>query len=231
MTSYEIFVIGVGATGSNLIGNLAQYAKGQPSIKRIVLMDGDSVEEKNYRNQKFTKNDIAKNKALVLSSRYSKLINNISYIDSYLVEEDFLIEEFTKEVTPIVISCVDKNSARRTLNNIFYNEKVENIIYIDAGNGSGDDRNGQMIVGAKSNGKVISNPCSFYFPSILDPEMDDDEDFSCTDFINKNTQCLAVNVLSATSIFMTLVNIISYEELNGSFFKFNAQTIDITCVN
>lgn len=76
---YTIIVVGCGGTGSNLIALLSQYAISERKIKNIILVDGDKVEEKNFRNQKFTIKDVGEYKARVLSNRYSKLGIDISY--------------------------------------------------------------------------------------------------------------------------------------------------------
>ena len=46
---YTIIVVGCGGTGSNLIALLSQYAISERKIKNIILVDGDKVEEKNFR--------------------------------------------------------------------------------------------------------------------------------------------------------------------------------------
>ena len=85
---YNIVLVGCGATGSNLATFVSQLAISSKKINEIILIDGAEVEAKNFRNQKFTQKDIGKNKANVLSNRFSKLGINISYIDKYLKSEE-----------------------------------------------------------------------------------------------------------------------------------------------
>lgn len=239
MNKFNIIVVGCGATGSNLITSLAQFAIANKKIEEIILIDGDIVEEKNYRNQKFTKKDLNKNKALVLSNRYSKLGINISYVDRYIQSTEDLLPlmniSYSKhdKLNTIVIGCVDNNKARRVLNDLF--NQVDNIIYIDTGNGT-DKRVGQTIIGAKQDGEIISEPVAKYFPEILDIEAEMEEEnrkleakrrLSCSQMITEKPQCLATNIMSAAAVFLIIVDIISYSKVPGKFFSFDAENINI----
>ncbi|EGT0690997.1 ThiF family adenylyltransferase (plasmid) [Clostridium perfringens] len=227
---YDIYLIGTGATGSNLIGNLAQYAISERNINEIILVDGDVVEEKNYRNQKFTKRDLFKNKAVVLADRYRKLGINISYIDSYIKNKQQLIDVMSSSVhTPIVVSCIDNNNGRIILDEVFRDSDIETIIYIDTGNGDEEERFGQTIIGAKVDGEIVSPPIGDYFPQIFngDKEPERIKDLSCSVQIVEKPQCLTTNVLSATTVFLALVNIITYNKVSGRFFKFNAEELEL----
>lgn len=223
---YTIFLIGTGATGSNLIGNLAQYAISTKNIKNIILVDGDIVEVKNYKNQKFTENDLGKNKAKVLANRYSKLGINISYMDSYIEDSNSLIDLINNlETLPIIISCIDNNNGRIILDQVF--RGIDNIIYIDTGNGDETSRNGQTVIGAKQDGKIIAPPVVDYFPQILEGDKKEVKNFSCSVEIVEKPQCLSTNVLSATTVFLIIVNLITYNEINGRYFDFDAVSINI----
>ncbi|AQM58616.1 ThiF family adenylyltransferase [Clostridium baratii] len=238
MNKFNIIVVGCGATGSNLIASLAQFAISEKKIEEIILIDGDIVEEKNYRNQKFTKKDLNKNKALVLASRYSKLGINISYVDSYIQSVENLlplmnITDTNNKPLTIVIGCVDNNKARRVLNDLF--NQVDDVIYIDTGNGT-EKRIGQTIIGAKQKGVVVAKPVAEYFPEILDVEAEKQEEqrklsmirhMSCSQMLKEKPQCLAANVMSAATVFLMLVDIISYSKIPGKFFSFDAENINI----
>ncbi|MFR5263674.1 ThiF family adenylyltransferase [Clostridium sp.] len=227
---YSIFLIGTGATGSNLIGNLAQYAIGEKKIKNIILIDGDLVESKNYRNQKFTAKDLGKNKAKVLANRYSKLDIDISYVDSYIKDKESLIDIIKNYKTaPIIISCIDNNNGRIILDQVFRSDAIPSIVYIDTGNGDETSRLGQTIIGAKQDHKIIAPPVGDYFPQIFEGDKDIEtiKTYSCSTQIVEKPQCLTSNVLSATTVFLILVNLISYNKVEGRYFKFNAEHIGI----
>lgn len=225
---YNIVLVGCGATGSNLATFVSQLAISSKKINEIILIDGDEVEAKNFRNQKFTQKDIGKNKANVLSNRFSKLGINISYIDKYLRSEEELIniiKSFKKDDTTILVGAVDNNKARRYLNDTFNSDEVPELIYIDTGNGD-VNRCGQTVIGAKTNNKVIKPPVAEYYPQILEDEIEKPIDYKCSN-IEEHPQNLATNILSATTTFLMINNIISLGKVGRVFARFDADLITI----
>ncbi|WP_413927133.1 hypothetical protein [Clostridioides sp. ES-S-0145-01] len=110
-----------------------------------MLIDGDIVESKNYRNQKFTRKDLSINKAKVLSSRYGKLGIKVSFIDEYLVDKKLVVNLIKNSLNDfILIGCVDNNKARIVLNDVFYDSCIDSLVYIDTGNGEGDGEQGKL---------------------------------------------------------------------------------------
>lgn len=225
---YTIIVVGCGATGSNLIALLSQYAISESKIKNIILIDGDTVEEKNFRNQKFTKKDVNFNKSQVLSNRYSKLGIEISYVPQYITDSERLInliKSYRNDV--ILVGCVDNNTARKHMNDTFYSEKIPSLIYIDTGNGDGENRVGQTICGAKANGKIIKPPVGDIYPqALIDAPVKIENEYRCSQ-IQEHPQNFVVNVMSATSTFTMLNNIISLGRVKKSFVRFNTDYISI----
>ena len=73
----KIIVFGCGGTGSRVVPLIAQFVKSCAWVlnPELVLIDFDSVEEKNLLRQNFISSDVGKNKAVVLASRYSKAFN------------------------------------------------------------------------------------------------------------------------------------------------------------
>lgn len=68
----NVVVFGCGGTGSRVVPTLAQLLTSHEFTKnvRLILVDGDVVEEKNCKRQHFIKQEIDKNKAEVLARRY-----------------------------------------------------------------------------------------------------------------------------------------------------------------
>ena len=223
-------VVGVGATGSNLVALLSQLAVSKKEIEEIILIDGDKVEEKNFKNQKFTMKDIDKNKAEVLANRYEKLGIKISYIDKY-IESDIEIIELLKSVSeytmPILIGCVDNNKCRRILNDAFEKYK-DTLIYIDAGNGD-IERKGQVVLGYKRIDQIISEPVVKYYPNILEDEEDEVNKYKCSR-IDEHPQQFVTNVLSATSIFL-MINALLEGEVPSTYISFNVENFSIRGMN
>lgn len=69
----KIVLVGTGGTGGYIVPQLYRllYALDRPI--RVILCDGDLVEEKNLGRQNFIEADLGKNKAMVLAERYPRL--------------------------------------------------------------------------------------------------------------------------------------------------------------
>lgn len=226
---YSVIVVGCGATGSNLVALLSQYAISEKKLDEIILIDFDMIEAKNFINQKFTEKDINKNKARVLSNRYSKLDINISYVDKKIENKEQLITiiESCKIMNKVIlVGCVDNNIARKHMHYTFIDEKIKNLIYIDTGNGD-IQRVGQTVVGVKYNNEILSPPVADIYHEILDAETKEEEiNYKCSN-IEEHPQNFVVNVMSATVVFTMINNIISLNKAVKPYTVFNTDTITI----
>ena len=167
----KIVVIGAGGTGGYVIPHLYRiaYASGRPC--RIIIADGDIVEQKNLIRQNFAECDIGENKAQVMAERYSEVFGiETEYIPDFIENEQQLFELLRFESSgrssnkpiSILIGAVDNNRSRIMCNNVF--KKLDDIIYIDSGNG---EFTGQVICGVKMSGRVISKPVASVYPDLL----------------------------------------------------------------
>lgn len=156
-TNFEIYLIGTGATGSQLLPFLCQLLNNftEYNKHKLVIMDGDYFEKKNIKNQKCTLEHVGHSKAKVLCNRYQQVYPNIDigYIDEYVTDANSLIKYLKTpkgiiETTKILVSCVDNEPTRKILHNVFYNKDIDRLIYIDSGNGT-IERVGQIVVGYK----------------------------------------------------------------------------------
>lgn len=168
---YTFIVIGCGGTGGYLVRDLARQiaiANDQTfktNKHRLLLIDGDVVEEKNIARQNFIRQDIGKNKAQVLAERYSAAYGlTINYIDSYIKDakhyEEILDDQMFHTVT---IGCVDNNKTRAMIAEALYNRGSRGNsevswkdlgrnrstvdIWIDSGN---EEYSGQVVMGSIS---------------------------------------------------------------------------------
>ena len=69
----QIVIIGAGGTGGYVIPHLYRIAYASEHPCRIILADGDVVEDKNLIRQSFSPMDIGENKAAVMAERYSNV--------------------------------------------------------------------------------------------------------------------------------------------------------------
>lgn len=238
--SCHIYIIGVGGTGSHLISFLAQLIGNNSDLKNkhsITLIDGDIIEEKNLRTQKFLHGDVGKSKAEVLSDRYSTVYGiDIGYIDSYIEDESMLKELISNNNyrNVIIVSCVDNNKARRIIDKVF-NDGIRrryfysSIIYIDTGNSSGKgDLTGQTVIGYRKSSEIILPSASTFFPQMLDEEKDEDEipQESCGEMMLHNIQNIGANITSACTVFNLLNSILSFGIIPANLFTFNASKLE-----
>lgn len=84
----HVFLIGVGGTGSHLIGPLVQLLRFHPEgTNDITLIDGDVYEEKNFNRQLFGEGDLGENKARATANRLNK--ETVRTIAQYVDKEKF----------------------------------------------------------------------------------------------------------------------------------------------
>lgn len=249
--SHNIYVIGVGGTGSHLVSFLTQLLSTEQTsanVNSITFIDGDEVELKNTRNQKFLPRDIGKNKAEVLSDRYSLIYNKeFKYIDNYIIGEHSLYKIMSRSYRysddtasseyNTIISCVDNNKARQYIEkmiglSITDNKSTSNYIYIDAGNSSGADNDltGQIVVSVVENREVIAPLPSTYFPQILEEEVIDPT-LSCQEVNLRNIQHIGANITSATNVFNVVNDILNNHRINNTIITWDATNMTSTSYN
>lgn len=93
-----ILIIGAGGVGSWLTPAMCLLA----GPKNITVIDGDTLEQKNLNRQLFTKEDIGRNKAEALASKYG-----CAYIPKY-----FTVGSVQIRINTWFMVCVDNNPGR-----------------------------------------------------------------------------------------------------------------------
>lgn len=147
-----VTIVGCGGTGSQVLSivarmHIALLALGHPGFN-VYVFDHDNVSHANYGRQLFSINDIGLNKAVASVTR----INRVYGLDwnGYPTKPPNLHRN-------IIISCVDKITARRQINNaITTNRRTESnnnrehscLYWLDFGNGYDT---GQAILGSYGN--------------------------------------------------------------------------------
>lgn len=226
---FKTIFFGVGGTGSNTLSFVSQLYKN--TSNSIILIDGDRIEKKNYENQRFPANCEGRFKSEVLCEQYKRIYPklNIACKSKYVEEKDK--EELIKiilgtDTFPILLGCVDNNVTRKLLHSIFHDDRVKDIIYIDSGNGT-EVRTGQVLVGYKSGGVILS-PCA----ADVNPEILEDEDQivntnSCSQITIEKPQNISTNILAAASIFCIVTNITSFGYIENNSHRFSAENVSI----
>lgn len=157
----RVIVIGCGGTGSYFIRDIARSLSTLGRKCELILIDGDTVEEKNLRRQNFVGADIGRNKAEVMAERYAALGIQIQYQDKYLQSADELsklIGDITG--TKLIVSCVDNLKTRQLIRQA-YLHSGESVYWIDSGN---EEFNGQVVLCHNAPGWNYSSIKTGYYP-------------------------------------------------------------------
>lgn len=129
---YVFIVIGVGGIGGAVCRDLPKLLI--DSNHKLILVDGDTVEEKNCKRQPYQTQDIKKNKARILARKINSFYDvECEFLDSYITNEELqVLAEKYEEYTPFFIGCVDNDATRRLIEKAYL--KYENSILIDGAN-------------------------------------------------------------------------------------------------
>lgn len=138
MRNYIFVIIGVGGIGGNVARDLPKLLI--KSKHKMMLVDGDIVEEKNCVRQPFQKQDIGENKARVLARKINSFYPlQCTYLDSYVTacELQVRLKKYVRQYfVPVLIGAVDNDATRKLIEEAF--ESFENAILIDGANGEYD---------------------------------------------------------------------------------------------
>ena len=241
----KIVLVGTGGTGGYIVPQLYRllYALDRPI--RVILCDGDLVEEKNLGRQNFIEADLGKNKAMVLAERYSNAFGiETSYIPQYVEDEEMLEElleplqypqnryvtnqngEAVRKVISeivILIGAVDNNRSRQVFHSVF--QRAKELIYIDSGNSKAS---GQVICGVRRSGKTFYQPVASLYPEVLEQTDKFPTELSCAEASISAPQTIAANLAAAPVVTIHIYNILA-EGNNHSVGKsvFSTKSVNI----
>lgn len=227
----KILIIGAGGTGGYVIPHLYRIAHASGRKCRIIIADGDVVEDKNLIRQGFSAIDIGENKAAVMAERYSDVFGiETEYIPDYIENEEQLCEllyvpkppyySSKPEPISILIGAVDNNRSRVMCNNVF--KKMDNLIYIDSGN---SEFSGQVVCGVKKNGKVLSKPVASVYPDILTDTEKFPSELSCAERSVSAPQSIAANLFASTAVATMLYYLLIKGELKTTRLAFSSRKL------
>ncbi len=234
-TPVKIIMLGAGGTGSYIAMHLYRLAHCLERPVRIIIADGDSVEEKNLVRQHFTRADLGKNKAQILAERYATAFGmKAEYIPDFIEDREHLQKLITPDCVRmprlyiglpemvILIGAVDNNKSRRLCNEVFYSEK--DIIYIDSGNG---EFSGQIVCGIRRNGKTMYKPVGQIYPDVLEDTDKFPSELSCAEASVSAPQTIAANMTAATIVVTMLYNILALGDIRVKMAPFSTKTLNV----
>ncbi len=205
---YTIHIIGTGGTGSFVMRNISFYLSNNEKADKFNEMlhcyDGDIVERKNLTRQVlFTADDIGEKKASVLAG----VLNDCVFADgnmAWVAHPEYVLPKTSfmtavkekvrsyREMTPIVISCVDNNACRLLVEKTL--DSLKNFFLIDCGND--DKTGGEVFFTSKVDGKRLSMFKSEVFPDLKKKAKAINE-MSCEELNNSLPQHMFTNMQAA----------------------------------
>lgn len=202
----KIIMLGAGGTGGYIAPHLYRMASLSNRNIRIVLCDGDTVEDQNLTRQNFIDQDVGQKKSYVLAQRYSAAFGIDAPYIPFPIESDDTLYSLLEPDTPnqmvILLACVDNNRTRQICHRVFCRKK--NLIYIDAGNG---ESTGQVVCGVRRYGRTQWRPAASLYKEILSAEDKLPSQLSCAEQAKASPQSITANLMAATIVVCILYTI------------------------
>lgn len=247
-------VIGAGGTGSYLVPNLLNFYKGLGEVgvnNKMLLIDGDVVEEKNLLRQGFLTYHLNDSKATAIVDTYAGLYPDMALESrhTFINSADSLLNIVTEEIEDltevIMVSCVDNNYARlrMAVAQMMIKDKYPelSVTFVDSGN---EEWHGQAIISHLSrtdnslfsydNGMVLKR--ENYVPTLdnifvrnatwTENLTRGDHEISCDDIAESHPQNVATNMTASSVIIMVLGNLLKGENLKNIRFNTMKNTFD-----
>ncbi len=225
----KIVVVGCGGNGGYLVPLIARFLSTSPSnlfrAIQIVLIDGDTVSEKNILRQNFVQCEIGMNKAQAIADRCNANFGtNIDVIPDFMnksILENVLTQQVRHDIPPelcrgqvLLVGCVDRDEARKAMcDSLSWSSRV---CYVDVGN---ELKAGQVFISGiiKMNHgdeemAVAKLLMSDIYPKIQKAEAGKAEP-SCAEQTSGGLQKMDVNVKAATLTFEVICSMLSPVEI------------------
>jgi PRTRC genetic system ThiF family protein len=232
----KIIMLGAGGTGGHVAPHLYRLLHALERYTKVIVCDGDIVEEKNLVRQNFISADLGRNKAQVLAERYASAFGlEISYIPDFIEDENRLAELVNPEIylpspysyrekegISILLGCVDNNRSRQLCHQIFKSSR--NLIYIDSGNG---EHTGQVVCGIRRKGKTYYKPIGDVYPDVLLETDKFPTQLSCAEAAVSAPQSIVANIMAGTAVVSYLYNILVLGSIETRSVTFSTKTVNL----
>ena len=234
---FNFIQIGAGGTGSFLYPNLLRLLKYTKDKHEIILIDGDSTEEKNLNRQNFAPDELGVNKAASLFKRYYKTINyeKALFAPKYLDDSKSLLKLIDNSTAiPVVLGVVDNNDTRHLIKEAIA-QTNRPIIWFDSGN---SQRSGQVISSSKNmkNSQWLDTLIADdkdtkdgidLFPEAFAKDGQHPDSLSCAEHAVESIQDIAANITAATVMFDLIAKLVSHQIVPEGVIKFDTSTITV----
>jgi len=235
-TPVKIIMLGAGGTGGHIAPHLYRLLYALERPVRIIIADGDIVEEKNLVRQNFISADLGRNKAQVLAERYATAFGmEVQYIPDFIESKDRLMElikpdyyshgeysyKWSKGLS-ILIGAVDNNKSRQLCHQVF--READNLIYIDSGNG---EYTGQVVCGIRHKERTYYKPIGDVYPDILESTDKFPTELSCAEASVSAPQSIVANIMAATAVISYIYNILVLGSIEVKSVTFSTKTVNL----
>lgn len=232
----QILMLGAGGTGGHIAPHLYRLLHALDRPVKVIIADGDIVEEKNLVRQNFIASDLGRNKAQVLAERYATAFGmEAHYIPEFIENEDKLAELVRSGVYPtgpyssqrskglsILIGAVDNNRSRQLCHQVF--QKADNLIYIDSGNG---EYTGQVVCGIRCHGLTYYKSVGDIYPDILEDSDKFPTELSCAEASLSAPQSIVANIMAATAVVSYVYNILVLGNIEVRSVTFSTKLVNL----
>jgi len=218
------YLIGVGGTGSHLVGPLVQLMEFHPNGSTdIVLVDGDHYDDSNRTRQVFDRGQLGENKAVATAARLGH--PDLRAVASFIDEEKFskLLDAHTpnKNDNVLIIMAVDNHATRKAIVDALDKTDRRNFVCLSPGNSYAT---GQVIAYIKRKGKPLTlHPYEKYQDWQNPPDHIPRSVDGCDRQVNSTPQLLVVNMAAAWGVLLQVFNLLDdkgyFDELHFDCFK------------
>lgn len=180
---------------------------------KLILVDGDNVEERNLVRQAFLPQDIGYNKAQVMAEILSQAYGiTAEYYDRYIDTPADLEQLVGKDDVVLLFGCVDNHQCRQSMHR-FYQSR-QHCIYMDSAN---EYSVGEVVIGSKIGGiEMYADRCE-YFPEILEAQEPKRSEESCEVLNVSAPQHMLTNQLAAWILLVNTAKFLQGEWIGGIF--------------
>ncbi|WP_422452228.1 PRTRC system ThiF family protein [Endozoicomonas sp. ALC066] len=223
----RVLLIGCGGTGSEMLDALHRIHICLKELGgyglNVTVYDDDTVEPNNIGRQRFWKDDVGQNKAVVSVQR----INYCSGLQWQAIPFRFKPEMLRQGDCDLIITAVDSGKLRYELGQEASLVKSE-AIWMDAGVGSKD---GQVIcghLGQPSQGQKIPNVYNLYGEQLLAKEKKQEQPAGCSSLAaSLAAQGLFINKVASDIMGDMLFCLVRHGEVqyHGSFFSISPMVV------
>lgn len=227
----KIIMLGAGGTGGHIAPHLYRLLYTLERPVKVIIADGDLVEQKNLVRQNFIAADLGRNKAQVIAQRYVAAFGmEAQYIPDFIENEERLLKLVEPERLPawlypdlqpqelsILIGAVDNNRSRKLCHQVF--QKSENLIYIDSGNG---EYTGQVVCGIRRKGRTYYKPVGSVYPDVLEETDKFPTQLSCAEAAVSAPQSMA-----AAAVVAYIYNILVLGNIEVKNVTFSTRTVNV----